>query len=142
MTRLTLKICWQGVSRKPVIIIGPWAFKFARGERGRRCNRFEVDLYRRVDAHRQAKLCPVLWCARSGTVLITRAVVPLTQAERDDLEERDAFPDWDYRGLGDEPEPFEYKASDWGWLDGELVALDYAAPALFADDDQQVVVGT
>ena len=40
------------------------------------------------------------------------------------------FPDWDYVPP-DETEPFEYKTSDWGWLDGHLVALDYSAPALF-----------
>jgi hypothetical protein len=40
------------------------------------------------------------------------------------------FPDWDYVPP-DETCPFEYKASDWGYLpDGRLVALDCSAPAL------------
>jgi hypothetical protein len=25
--------------------------------------------------------------------------------------------------------PFEPKASDWGWLEGRIVALDYSTPA-------------
>jgi hypothetical protein len=33
----------------------------------------------------------------------------------------------------DEEAPFEPKASDWGWFKGRLLALDYAAPALFED---------
>jgi hypothetical protein len=41
----------------------------------------------------------------------------------------DGFPDWDYVPP-DDTSPFEYKASDWGWLQGRLVALDYSAPAL------------
>lgn len=44
--------------------------------------------------------------------------------------ETDGFPDWDYVPPNDEGLPFEFKASDWGWLDG-LVALDYSALALF-----------
>ena len=45
------------------------------------------------------------------------------------LIETDGFPDWDYVPP-DEASPFEYKASDWGWLGGRLVALDYSAPGL------------
>jgi hypothetical protein len=39
---------------------------------------------------------------------------------------------WDYpRGPDDQDEcPFEPKASDWGWLDGRPVAIDYSAPML------------
>jgi hypothetical protein len=43
----------------------------------------------------------------------------------------DGFPDWDDMPPNDEGLPFEFKASDWDWLDGRLVALDYSAPALF-----------
>jgi hypothetical protein len=39
-------------------------------------------------------------------------------------DETGGFPDWD------SGHPFEYKASDWGWLDGQLVALDYSASVL------------
>jgi hypothetical protein len=75
-------------------------------------------------------LCPVLACALNGWVLIARAAQPLTEAEAEELRTKDAFPDWDYVPPDDEGGPFEYKASDWGWLDGRLVALDYATPAL------------
>jgi hypothetical protein len=30
---------------------------------------------------------------------------------------------------GEDGEPFEYKASDWGWIEGRLVALDYSTPS-------------
>ena len=59
-----------------------------------------------------------------------RAAQPLSEAEKITLMVTNGFPDWDYMPP-DETAPFEYKASDWGWLDGRLVALDYSAPALF-----------
>jgi hypothetical protein len=119
----------KGATRT-VLVVGPLALKFAVGERGRRSNRFEADLYVRVNARRRAMLCPVVWCSRAGRLLVARAACPLTERERDQLWTTDGFPDWDYVPP-DETEPFEWKPSDWGWLDGRVVALDYAAPVLF-----------
>jgi hypothetical protein len=127
MEMLTLR---KGATRT-VLVLGPLALKFARGERGRRSNRFEVDLYERVNLRRRAMLCPVLWCSQSGSLIVARAARPLTLEERDRLWEIEGFPDWDYVPPNDEGEPFEYKPSDWGVLKGRLIALDYAAPALF-----------
>ena len=87
-------------------------------------------MYERVSARRRAMLCPVLWCSPAGTLLAMRSARPLTEQEHNHLMETDSFPDWDYVPP-DETEPFEYKRSDWGWLDGRVVALDYSAPVLF-----------
>jgi hypothetical protein len=118
-------------STRSVFVLGALALKFALGKRGRRCNRFEADLHERVNVRRRAMLCPVLWCSPAGSLLAARAARPLSEKERDHLWETGGFPDWDYMPLDDEGEPFEYKPSDWGWLDGRVVALDYSAPALF-----------
>jgi hypothetical protein len=56
---------------------------------------------------------------------IMRRAMPLTRSEQLLLLKSDGFPDWDYMP-GGPPSPFEYKESDWGYLDGRLVALDYA----------------
>jgi hypothetical protein len=118
-----------------VVLFGAVAIKIAIGERGLRCNRFEADLYKRVSAERRDMLCPVLWCASAGSVLVARrADREITEQEKLRLMDMDGFPDWDYMPPSDEPHPFEFKASDWGWLDGRLVALDYSAPALFEND--------
>jgi hypothetical protein len=122
----------KGATRA-VLVFGPIALKFGRGERGRRCNRFEARLYKRVDARRRAMLCPVLWCSPHGRVLLMRAARPLAEAEAIMLRATRGFPDWDYIPPEDEGVPFEPKASDWGWLNGRIVALDYSAPALFED---------
>ncbi len=37
---------------------------------------------------------------------------------------------WDYVSGGDDTNPCEPKPEDWGILNGELVVVDYAAPAL------------
>jgi hypothetical protein len=64
-----------------------------------------------------------------GIALLMPRAQPLSENEKRCLMDTDEFPDWDYVPP-DETEPFEYKASDWGWLNGSLVALDYSAPAL------------
>jgi hypothetical protein len=63
-----------------------------------------------------------------GLLNVMLRATPLTEEEKTLLIESDGFPDWDYQGPGDHQEPFEYKASDWGWITGRLVALDYAPP--------------
>lgn len=112
-----------------VVVFGPWAFKFARGRAGVRCNLHEACLFRRARAkpHRQSMLCPVLWCSSPAIVLVMRrAATPVTQ---DQVNERmdNAFYEWNYLGEPDDEHPFEWKPSDWGILDGRLVAVDYAA---------------
>ena len=60
--------------------------------------------------------------------------------ERDHLIDTDGFPDWDYLPWEGEAEPFEYKASDWGWLDGHLLSLDYSAPALTTAEEMAQII--
>src|SRR3979490_965638 len=121
--------------RSPVIVIGRFAFKFARGKRGRASNLYEATLYRTVNATRRALLCPVLWVSRKGAVQIMRAAVPL--AEMMSFEEYGGVvAAWDYMP-GGEGCPFEPKACDWGWFEGRRVALDYSTPAWQADEEVQ-----
>jgi hypothetical protein len=45
-----------------------------------------------------------------------------------DLERKAvAWLEWDYAGPSDDGLPFEWKPSDWGYLDDRVVAVDYAA---------------
>jgi hypothetical protein len=131
-----IRICKAGTTRL-VLVAGPWAFKLARGERGRRCSKYEAELFKNVDDRRREMLCRVRWCSNAGRVLIMDAAQPLTESDHANLLDRDEFPDWDYMPEEDEDgEPFEYKASDWGRLkDGSLVALDYSTPAHLTKDE-------
>jgi hypothetical protein len=59
----------------------------------------------------------------------------LAAPDHANLLDRDEFPDWDYMP-GEDGQPFEFKASDWGRLkDGRLVALDYSTPAHLTKDE-------
>jgi hypothetical protein len=119
----------RGTSRG-VLCVGPIAIKLARNKRGARCNRHEFELYRRTTEWRRSLLCPVLWCSENGAILIARAAKPMTQEEFNDLYRRNELPDWDYLAPANdrEPCPIEGKASDWGWLNGKPLAVDYAEP--------------
>jgi hypothetical protein len=112
-----------------VLCLSAYAIKIAKGKTGRRCNLFEADLWKRTSESRRLMLCPVLASMPLGVALVMKRAKPLSEEEKEHLIDVNGFPDWDYVPP-DETAPFEYKASDWGWLEGRLVALDYSAPAL------------
>ncbi|MGY3133471.1 hypothetical protein ACVWZM_004153 [Bradyrhizobium sp. USDA 4501] len=118
--------------RSPVVVLGRFAFKFARNAQGRASNLYESKLYRSGNATRRALLCPVVWVSRNGFVQIMRAAKPLTEMMSFD-EYMDVVDVWDYIPREDSC-PFEPKVSDWGWLEGRMVALDYSPPAWEADE--------
>jgi hypothetical protein len=123
------------------VCVGPWAIKLARGATGRRCNRFEADLWNRTIAVRRAMLCPILVILPFGIGVVMRRADPTTVDEAQQLLDGDEFPDWDYMPPSDDSCPFEYKASDWGRLpDGRLVALDYSAIALSDPEELRLAV--
>jgi hypothetical protein len=97
------------------ICIGIWAFKVARNATGRRCNRFEAELWARTTSARRNMLCPVVGQLPFGLGIIMRRAEPLSKQEHHRLLDCDGFPDWDYVPP-DDTCPFEYKASDWGRL--------------------------
>ena len=70
-----ISISLKGTTRRPVIVIGTWALKFSRGERGRRCNLYEAKLCRNSSELRRAMLCPVRWCSRKGLLLVMQSAI-------------------------------------------------------------------
>lgn len=110
--------------------------KFPRGKWGARCNLYEANVYKNATAYRRSLLAPVIWCSANGALLVMCAVTPMTEEEFDHLYESDGLPDWQRIPYSDEVVPFEQnKAADFGWLDGRVVAVDYAAdPALLNNE--------
>jgi hypothetical protein len=76
------RVSTAGSMRSPVVVVGPFAFKFARDQRGRASNLYEADLYRKSNDKRRALLCPALWVSSKGAVLIMRAAEPFTEMMR------------------------------------------------------------
>jgi hypothetical protein len=122
-----IRVSQTGSTRSPVIVIGPFAFKFARNARGRASNIYEDNLYRNSNETRRRLLCPALWVSPNGGLLVVRAAVPLAEIMSEE-EYQHAWQTWDY-APGEDSCPFEPKACDWGWFEGRKVALDYSTPA-------------
>jgi hypothetical protein len=108
------------------LCVSRYALKFARGQRGRIANYGERVEWKAATPDRRKMLCPLLWAAPFGSVNVMRRATPLTSAQHQELHRNDGFPKWDYMP-GGPSSPLEHKASDWGYLDGRLVALDYPA---------------
>src|SRR5258708_12418919 len=68
----------RGTSRL-TICIGPWALKLARNATGRRCNRFEADLWNRTTAARRNMLGPVLARLPFGLAIFMPRAQPFSQ---------------------------------------------------------------
>ena len=126
-----IRICWG--STRVVVVSAGLAVKFPRSEIGRRCNMFEQEIWSKYKNHptRARHLCPVLWCESSGNLLVMPAAHPL----EDEFDPRMWLSStgkewWDYLAGDDDADPTESKARDWGMLDGNLVAVDYATGAM------------
>jgi hypothetical protein len=92
---LGFRISSEGTSRL-VFVLGPVAFKFARGASGRRSNLCERRLYGSVSERRRAMLCPVLWCDPLGFMAALPTASPLSEEEKNHLWATDGFPKWDW----------------------------------------------
>jgi hypothetical protein len=123
---LNIELHTHGTTRF-ALCFGRYAVKFARGSRGRAANRAENVEWERATPERREMLCPMLWASPFGLFNLMQRAVQLTRTQQLALLERDGFPDWDYMP-GAPSSPFEYKESDRGYVDGRLVALDYAVP--------------
>ncbi len=108
------------------LCVGRYALKLPRGLRGCVANYGEQVEWKRAANDRRATLCPMLWGAPFGLINIMKRAIPLTSEQHHELHRNDGFPKWDYMP-GGPSSPFEHKQSDWGYLDGRLVALDYPA---------------
>jgi hypothetical protein len=108
-------------TKRDVILSGPYAIKVPRPDRqdAARClNRWEAEQWN-IWRPRfgWTCLCPVLWAAPDGNLLVMqRATQDVTAAEIAAIENSD-----------DHPRPScESKPEDWGRLDdGRVVMLDY-----------------
>jgi hypothetical protein len=65
------------------ICVGPLAFKIARNAVGRRCNRFEADLWSRTTAALRNMLCPVLARLPFDVALVMPRARPLDDDEHE-----------------------------------------------------------
>jgi len=115
-------------STRYVLLVGRFALKIGRGRRGRLCNLREFERWTEASPARREMLCPTLsvWCG--GMIAIQPRAAAMTEAEAQRRRDEFDFPSWDYRPGEAHGDPTEPKASDWGYLSGKPVALDYGMP--------------
>lgn len=106
--------------RSPAVVIGRFAFKFARNAQGRASNLCEAKLYRNANGTRRALVCPVLWVSRNGLMQIAASSLTEMMSLGGYMFAVDV---WDYR-RGEDSCNFEPKASDWGMPRRRMVGLD------------------
>ena len=109
-----------------VLLLGPWAIKFARSAKGRRACRHERAVWKRHGGQpgNGDLLCPIIASDPFGLVVIMRKAQRTPWPFLSTWNERQ--PQWEYwPGEGDMPDPGEPKPKDWGVIDGGFVMVDY-----------------
>lgn len=118
-----MRVDWSGVTRM-VILVGPWAVKLPRLNygwaaflRGLLCNIQESEFGRLG----WPGFCPVRFALPGGWLI----VMPRAQVMTD--EEFAAFDFHTFVNRGEYVIPAEEKPDSFGWLNGQVVAIDYGS---------------
>jgi len=120
-------------SQRRTVVCGRIAIKVPRLRRfraGARANREEARIWREGWQRFYRELCPVLACLPFGVALVMPAVRIMSRAEFEAFVKSGAHPDH----LPD-PELYEDKPGEWGYLRGRPVVVDYAMRVHMTDDD-------
>ena len=111
-------------SQRRTLIAGDIAIKVPRLRRlraGARANREEARLWREGWHHFYAELCPVLFALPFGLALVMPTARIMTREEFAAFRASDAHPIHE-----PDPELYEDKWGEWGYVDGLPVVVDYA----------------
>lgn len=113
-------------SNRFVLLLGPFAIKFARTSLGRKASRNERAVwqsYRGIPGNGDL-LCPVLACDPIGVIMIMRRAERTLWPYLSTWPERQ--PKWHYdRAQINLPRPGNPKPQDWGVINGAFVMVNY-----------------
>ncbi len=124
-------------SQRRTIVCGSIAIKIPRLRRlraGARANREEARVWREGWQRFYPELCPVLACFPFGIALVMPAVRIMSSEEFRAFISSDAHPE-NYP----DPELYEDKLGEWGYLRRQPVVVDYAMRVHMADDDMALI---
>ena len=124
-------------SQRRTIVVGRFAIKLPRPRRffdGLRANREEARIWREGWQRRFPELCPVVACLPFGIALVMPAVRMMTRDEFDRFIASESHPDH-----YPDPELYEDKFGDWGYLEGRPVVIDYAIRVHMSADDLDLI---
>ncbi len=120
-------------SQRRTVVCGGIAIKIPRLRRlraGARANREEARIWREGWQRYYPELCPVLACFPFGVALVMPAVRIMTRDEMQAFTNSSAHPNH-----YPDPELYEDKFGEWGYLGGRPVIVDYAMRVHMSDDD-------
>jgi hypothetical protein len=120
-------------SQRRTLVCGRIAIKLPRLRRmlaGARANREEARLWREGWQRFYPELCPVLACLPFGAALVMPAVRIMSPGEFEAFRDSDAHPDHN-----PDPELYEDKGGEWGYLRGRPVVVDYAMRVHMSEED-------
>ena len=120
-------------SHRRAFVLGKLAIKLPRWGRLReavRANREEARLWREGWQRFYPELCPVFALLPFGVGLVMPAVRLMNPAEFRVFSESEAYP-----VNQPDPELYESKLGEWGYLDGRAVVVDYAMRCHMSDED-------
>jgi len=110
-----------------VFLAEKWAFKVPRNWVGLRCNREENRHWRNVPDENRAMLCPVVFHLPFGLLTVMLRAEPLSEQDAEmanGLDMPEHFPFWHPIASYKAP-VFEHNASNWGYVNGRPVVIDY-----------------
>ncbi len=119
------KLNGHGCTRH-VILVGHYAIKVPRMNYGWRMflNGLLANMQEcAFSAAKWSELCPVLWAAPGGWMVVMPRVRVMTDAEFE-VFDREAFI---RRPNDDGIVPAEAKSDSFGWMNGRVVAIDYGS---------------
>jgi hypothetical protein len=120
-------------SQRRTLVLGGFAIKIPRLHRlraGARANREEARIWREGWQRFYPELCPVLASLPFGIALIMPAVRIMSPDEFTKFRNSGAYPDH-----VPDPELYEGKGGEWGYLGGRPVVVDYAMRVHMTDED-------
>jgi len=120
-------------SQRRTIVCGCIAIKIPRMGRlraGSRANREEARIWREGWQSFYPELCPVLASLPFGAALVMPAVRPMSRVEFEAFLTSDAHPEH-----SPDPELYEDKLGEWGYLRGRPVVVDYAMRVHMTNED-------
>jgi hypothetical protein len=127
---------FRGSQRRTIVVDG-LAIKLPRVRRlreGARANREEARIWREGWQRFYPELCPVLACLPLGLALVMPAVRLMSREELRGFRESGGYPEHN-----PDPELYESKLGEWGWLNGRPVVVDYAMRVHMSGEDLELI---
>lgn len=124
-------------SQRRVIVCGRYAVKLPRLHRlraGARANLEEARIWREGWQRRYPELCPVVACLPFGIALVMPTVLIMTRVELDRFDASGEKP-----VHHPDPELYEDKLGEWGYLSGRPVVVDYAMRVHMTPEDLELI---